>query len=156
MEEGGREIRCRRLILSSLLAIGLFAAAANAASLSDLTEQVNRAVAGGLDEQQEQALFGGLGEFSAELANRYDVWARSGGAEAKGSAANLADALLPLLERLYQYHQGKIDRAQNDIIAQDGNPEVLRYLNRLSDLLFILSRSANAGEEPLWEPGRFA
>ena len=26
MEEGGREIRCRRLILSSLLAIGLFAA----------------------------------------------------------------------------------------------------------------------------------
>jgi len=125
MEEGGREIRCRRLILSSLLAIGLFAAPANAASLSDLSEQVNRAVAGGLDEQQEQALFGGLGEFSAELANRYDAWARSGGAEAKGSAANLADALLPLLERLYQYHQGKIDRAQNDIIAQDGNPEVL-------------------------------
>ena len=40
--------------------------------------------------------------------------------------------------------------------VEDGNPEVLRYLNRLSDLLFILSRSANAGEEPLWEPGRFA
>jgi cob(I)alamin adenosyltransferase len=35
------------------------------------------------------------------------------------------------------------------------NPEVVRYLNRLSDLLFILSRGANAGEEPLWEPGRF-
>ncbi|MBV9310296.1 MAG: cob(I)yrinic acid a,c-diamide adenosyltransferase [Solirubrobacterales bacterium] len=35
------------------------------------------------------------------------------------------------------------------------NPEVIRYLNRLSDLLFILSRSANAGNEPLWEPGRF-
>jgi cob(I)alamin adenosyltransferase len=35
------------------------------------------------------------------------------------------------------------------------NPEVVRYLNRLSDLLFILSRSANAGNEPLWEPGRF-
>ena len=28
------------------------------------------------------------------------------------------------------------------------------YLNRLSDLLFILARSANAGgEEPLWRPG---
>src|SRR4051812_13072745 len=26
---------------------------------------------------------------------------------------------------------------------------------RLSDLLFILSRGANAGDEPLWEPGRF-
>jgi cob(I)alamin adenosyltransferase len=35
------------------------------------------------------------------------------------------------------------------------NPEVVRFLNRLSDLLFILSRGANGGEEPLWEPGRF-
>jgi cob(I)alamin adenosyltransferase len=35
------------------------------------------------------------------------------------------------------------------------NPEVVRYLNRLSDLLFILSRGANHGDEPLWEPGRF-
>ncbi len=35
------------------------------------------------------------------------------------------------------------------------NPEVVRYLNRLSDLLFILSRGANAGDEPLWEPGAF-
>jgi cob(I)alamin adenosyltransferase len=36
--------------------------------------------------------------------------------------------------------------------------ECVRYLNRLSDLLFILSRGANAAggvEEPLWEPGRF-
>ena len=40
------------------------------------------------------------------------------------------------------------------ILVQDGNPEVVRYLNRLSDLLFILSRGANAGDEPLWEPGR--
>jgi cob(I)alamin adenosyltransferase len=31
--------------------------------------------------------------------------------------------------------------------------ECVRYLNRLSDLLFILSRGANAGEEPLWDPG---
>jgi cob(I)alamin adenosyltransferase len=36
------------------------------------------------------------------------------------------------------------------------NPECVRYLNRLSDLLFILSRGANlasSGEEPLWQPG---
>jgi cob(I)alamin adenosyltransferase len=39
--------------------------------------------------------------------------------------------------------------------GQELNPEVIRYLNRLSDLLFILSRGANAGEEPLWEPGRY-
>jgi cob(I)alamin adenosyltransferase len=35
------------------------------------------------------------------------------------------------------------------------NPEVVRYLNRLSDLLFILSRGANSGDEPLWDPGRY-
>jgi cob(I)alamin adenosyltransferase len=33
--------------------------------------------------------------------------------------------------------------------------EVIRYLNRLSDLFFILSRGANDGDEPLWEPGRY-
>jgi cob(I)alamin adenosyltransferase len=36
------------------------------------------------------------------------------------------------------------------------NAECVRYLNRLSDLLFILSREANVGgAEPLWEPGRY-
>jgi cob(I)alamin adenosyltransferase len=35
------------------------------------------------------------------------------------------------------------------------NPLVLVYLNRLSDLLFILARAANAGlgTEPVWRPG---
>jgi cob(I)alamin adenosyltransferase len=41
------------------------------------------------------------------------------------------------------------------LLVEDGNPEVLRYLNRLSDLLFILSRGANGSEEPLWQPGKF-
>jgi cob(I)alamin adenosyltransferase len=40
-------------------------------------------------------------------------------------------------------------------LGDEGNPEVLRYLNRLSDLLFILSRAANGDDEPLWEPGRY-
>ncbi|WP_205698739.1 cob(I)yrinic acid a,c-diamide adenosyltransferase [Conexibacter sp. SYSU D00693] len=39
------------------------------------------------------------------------------------------------------------------ILVEDGNPEVVRYLNRLSDLLFILSRGATEGDEPLWQPG---
>jgi cob(I)alamin adenosyltransferase len=30
----------------------------------------------------------------------------------------------------------------------------VRYLNRLSDLLFILARASSDGAEPLWEPGR--
>jgi cob(I)alamin adenosyltransferase len=36
------------------------------------------------------------------------------------------------------------------------NPLALVYLNRLSDLLFILARVANAADgqaEPLWRPG---
>jgi cob(I)alamin adenosyltransferase len=35
----------------------------------------------------------------------------------------------------------------------DVNPAALAYLNRLSDLLFILARAANRGPETLWKPG---
>lgn len=35
------------------------------------------------------------------------------------------------------------------------SPEAVRYLNRLSDLLFILARAASAGEEALWDPERY-
>jgi cob(I)alamin adenosyltransferase len=52
-------------------------------------------------------------------------------------------------------------RAERRTIAvgEEVNPEVVRYLNRLSDLFFILSRAANAQaeqgghSEPLWAPG---
>jgi cob(I)alamin adenosyltransferase len=48
-------------------------------------------------------------------------------------------------------------RAERAAIAcgSDCSPEVVRYLNRLSDLFFILSRGANGDAEPLWEPGRY-
>jgi cob(I)alamin adenosyltransferase len=48
-------------------------------------------------------------------------------------------------------------RAERRVIevGEELNREIVRYLNRLSDLLFILSRGANAGDEPLWEPGRY-
>jgi cob(I)alamin adenosyltransferase len=39
------------------------------------------------------------------------------------------------------------------LVGSELNAEVVRYLNRLSDLLFILSRGANRGDEPLWQPG---
>jgi cob(I)alamin adenosyltransferase len=51
-------------------------------------------------------------------------------------------------------------RAEREALATSHeveiNPLVLIYLNRLSDLLFILARAANAAaghDEPLWKPG---
>jgi cob(I)alamin adenosyltransferase len=51
-------------------------------------------------------------------------------------------------------------RAERRVVAcgEEVNAECVRYLNRLSDLLFILSRGVNAADgaaEPLWEPGRY-
>ncbi len=49
-------------------------------------------------------------------------------------------------------------RAEREVLAANDqrlvNPLAIVYLNRLSDLLFILARAANAGgTEPLWKPG---
>jgi cob(I)alamin adenosyltransferase len=49
-------------------------------------------------------------------------------------------------------------RAEREVLARAEeakvNPLAAVYLNRLSDLLFILARVANAGStEPLWKPG---
>ena len=58
-------------------------------------------------------------------------------------------------------HQARtiVRRAERNVwalVAVDAdrtNPETARYLNRLSDLLFILARVANPGGDILWEPG---
>ena len=49
----------------------------------------------------------------------------------------------------------RAERLAVALAAEHGvNPATLSYLNRLSDLLFILARAANAGSrEPLWRPG---
>jgi cob(I)alamin adenosyltransferase len=49
-------------------------------------------------------------------------------------------------------------RVEREVLVAHGetpvNPLALVYLNRLSDLLFILARAANVGGgEPLWRPG---
>jgi cob(I)alamin adenosyltransferase len=49
----------------------------------------------------------------------------------------------------------RAERLAVGLAASDSvNPLAIAYLNRLSDLLFILARGANAGSaEPLWQPG---
>ena len=45
-------------------------------------------------------------------------------------------------------------RAERAVLSVDGaNPLAAVYLNRLSDLLFVLARQANGGDEPLWRQG---
>src|SRR5438477_1083182 len=45
-------------------------------------------------------------------------------------------------------------RAERSLLAvADLNPLASMYVNRLSDLLFVLARAANGGDEPLWRPG---
>jgi cob(I)alamin adenosyltransferase len=51
-------------------------------------------------------------------------------------------------------------RAERDVVTlartESVNPHVIEYLNRLSDLLFVLARVCNDGgaRDVLWEPGR--
>ena len=51
-------------------------------------------------------------------------------------------------------------RAERELVTLAGsesiNPEVTRYLNRLSDLLFVLARSFNnlGDDDVLWKPGK--
>ena len=61
-------------------------------------------------------------------------------------------------------HQARVvarraERSVWALVAADAdrtNLETARYLNRLSDLLFILARTANPGGDILWEPGAHA
>ncbi|TPG57531.1 cob(I)yrinic acid a,c-diamide adenosyltransferase [Roseomonas nepalensis] len=48
-------------------------------------------------------------------------------------------------------------RAERAVVAlaaaETVNGDAVRYLNRLSDHLFVLARSLNTGQDVLWEPG---
>ncbi|MBI1954661.1 MAG: cob(I)yrinic acid a,c-diamide adenosyltransferase, partial [Proteobacteria bacterium] len=51
-----------------------------------------------------------------------------------------------------------VRRAERRVVAlhilQDLNPELIKYLNRLSDLLFVMTRLVNDKQETLWAPGK--
>lgn len=119
MAKGGRTI-LRRILTA--LALALLAATP---ALAQLSADVDRAVAGSLGEDAEQALFGRLAEASVQVADRYDQWVRTGSDEHRRAALAAGNSILPLLERLFAYHQGRLDKAQAEIIREDGNPETL-------------------------------
>ncbi len=110
------------LVATFALAPLAFAPGAGAVSLSGDTE---RAVSGNLGEAEEQALFGAFANVSVQVADAYDQWVRTGSEEKRREALAAGNSILPLLERLRSYHQGRIDKALAKIIDEDGNPEVL-------------------------------
>jgi cob(I)alamin adenosyltransferase len=87
-------------------------------------------------------------------------------AAANAGLAPLKSFVLPAGTRaatLLHVARTVVRRAERDLIAarralpeRPWNPELLRYLNRLSDLCFIWSRrcNADAGGDVLWEPGK--
>jgi tetratricopeptide (TPR) repeat protein len=126
--KGGGTILRQLTTTAALLAALTFAGAvssARAATVAQMAADTDRAVAGTLGEAGEQALFGALAEVSVQVADRYDQWVRTGSDEHRRAALAAGNAILPLLEKLRAHHQGRLDRAQAEIIREDGNPEKL-------------------------------
>ncbi|MEN9775152.1 MAG: hypothetical protein RL322_2222 [Pseudomonadota bacterium] len=92
---------------------------------------------------------------------RLDQWL----AEHNATLPRLAEFILPGGSRpaaLAHVCRTVCRRAERSIVAlaahESVRPEIGQYLNRLSDLLFVLARVLNraaGGQDVLWQPGRF-
>jgi cob(I)alamin adenosyltransferase len=91
---------------------------------------------------------------SQEAIERLESECDAGNAELEPLRSFVLPGGSELAARLY-LARAVCRRAERSVLRVDGaNPAVAVYLNRLSDLLFILARGANeAGEEILWKPG---
>jgi cob(I)alamin adenosyltransferase len=94
------------------------------------------------------------------ISAAYTQWLEEACDEVNSKLAPLHSFVIPGGSPAAAYlHLGRTvcRRAERRTIAvgQEVNPEVVRYLNRLSDLLFILARAVNEDQaaESLWEPG---
>jgi cob(I)alamin adenosyltransferase len=138
-----------------------------ALAMSDVPEQI----AGWLDRVQND-LFDVGADISVphggdrerlRLAAEQTTWLEGACDEVNAELPNLKSFVLPggtALAAQLHVCRTVCRRAERRTIAcgDDVNAECVKYLNRLSDLLFILSRAANVGageSEPLWQPGRF-
>jgi len=92
---------------------------------------------------------------------RLDQWL----AEHNANLPRLAEFILPGGSRpaaLAHVCRTVCRRAERSVVALSAHeavrPEIGQYLNRLSDLLFVLARvlnRADGGQDVLWQPGRF-
>ena len=124
-------------------------------------------LAGGLDRIQNE-LFDLGADLSVPFAGREDrLRVTQEAVDRLEEEIDEANAALPELKsfvlpggseraaRLY-LARAVCRRAERATLAvADANPLAAVYLNRLSDLLFVLARAANGGEEPLWKPGSY-
>jgi cob(I)alamin adenosyltransferase len=144
-------------------------------TVDELNSHVGLAVAGGLPEEMRDVLVrvqNELFDLGADFSVPYGVAdrLRISGAQIDALEADCDrfNSELPELksfvlpggtEAAARLHVARAvcRRAEREALAAaeevDLNPLALVYLNRLSDLLFILARTANAGDEPLWKPG---
>ena len=101
------------------------------------------------------------GRLDAGYVARLDAWIEHGNAELAPLQSFLLPGGTPLAARLH-VARAVCRRAERCVTACLGldpervNPHVLVYLNRLSDLLFVLARAANDGgkADVLWQPGQ--
>lgn len=105
---------------------------------------------------------GGVGESATARARlrigaEYTEWLEGACDEVNASLQPLRSFVIPggsLAAAHLHVCRTVCRRAERRALAvEDSNPEVVRYLNRLSDLLFILARAVNEGAELLWDPG---
>ena len=77
------------------------------------------------------------------------------GGNSLAARLHVARTICRRAERLVSELTFLSSREQDGSEEEEVNPEVLRYLNRLSDLLFVLARLANdeGRADVLWKPG---
>ncbi len=95
-----------------------------------------------------------LPEYTARLEEACDTW--------NAQLSKLSSFILPggtPTAALLHVARTVVRRAERSVWAllevepDTTSPETARYLNRLSDLLFILSRTANPEGDVMWRPG---
>ena len=90
----------------------------------------------------------------------YVEWLEKACDQANAELASLDSFVIPVAPAAaIQLHLARVAcrRVERSVVQLSKvNPEVLRYLNRLSDLLFILARASSKDSELVWQPGAHA